>query len=597
MFRPGVTIITACLVLAACGGGSEPPEAPGVSTDTQSCDGSCVTANSFLTVADVQDVIARAVAEAQARNAPATIAVVDRVGNVLGVFAMNGAPATITVQSRPGVDGGLEGVNIVPSTLAAIAKAVTGAYLSSEGNAFSTRTASQIVQEHFNPGEALAASGPLSGVQFSQLPCSDLNLRFAGGAPDAGPKRSPLGLSADPGGFPLYKGGTPVGAVGVLADGVYTLDTVILDKDADVDEAIALAATFGRAAPEDRRAHRITVDGKTLRFSDAELERSAGLDEHAADVRFDQWHGGRRGERDRILRTAPSSTAPRSGNRPPAFGRMRWTIRASTHSCWSMPRMSSGSVRAPARRRAARSRLTEVREILASALAHGESRARRRSAGRSTSPARVTISVVDSNGVILGIARTRDAPMFGIDVSLQKARTAAFFSNAQAAAQLTALPDAVYLARRSHRSCATSRSAQYVTDLRTFTGLPAALSDGQAAIHVAHDRQSGACCVIRMASTATRRAARQADERMERVLHRHSARSRLQRHRASRGLRARRRCRMCPRTAPACHGCRFGGFTVAGADSAALANGIADFPGLGAHLSRSHARRRGGCVR
>ena len=40
---------------------------------------------------------------------------------------------------------------------AAIAKAVTGAYLSSEGNAFSTRTASQIVQEHFNPREELSA--------------------------------------------------------------------------------------------------------------------------------------------------------------------------------------------------------------------------------------------------------------------------------------------------------------------------------------------------------------------------------------------------------------------------------------------------------
>ena len=47
--------------------------------------------------------------------------------------------------------------------------------------------------------------------------------------------------------------------------------------------------------------------------------------------------------------------------------------------------------------------------------------------------------------MILGIARTRDAPVFGIDVSLQKARTAAFFSSAQAAAQLAALPDAVYL--------------------------------------------------------------------------------------------------------------------------------------------------------
>ncbi len=213
--------------------------------------------------------MARAVAEAQARNAPATIAVVDRVGNVLGVFAMNGAPKTFTVRT-PGrtVDGGLEGVNIVPSTLAAIAKAVTGAYLSSEGNAFSTRTASQIVQEHFAPGEMLAASGPLSGVQFSSLPCSDLVNRFTVGA-DAGPKRTPLGLSADPGGFPLYKGGTPVGAVGVMADGLYSLDTNIQDLDSDVDEQIAWAATFGRSAPEDRRANRITVDGKALRFSDS----------------------------------------------------------------------------------------------------------------------------------------------------------------------------------------------------------------------------------------------------------------------------------------------------------------------------------------
>ena len=97
-----------------------------------------------------------------------------------------------------------------------IAKALTAAYLSTEGHAFGTRTASQIVQEHFNPGEALAPAGPLFGVQFSQLPCSDLSARFAGGAADAGPKRSPLGLSADPGGLPLYKGGTPVGGPHML---------------------------------------------------------------------------------------------------------------------------------------------------------------------------------------------------------------------------------------------------------------------------------------------------------------------------------------------------------------------------------------------
>src|SRR6185437_13390323 len=56
---------------------------------------------------------------------------------------------------------------------------------------------------------------------------------------------------------------------------------------------------------------------------------------------------------------------------------------------------------------------TEAREILSGAL-----RTANRSRGQIrrplTSPARVTVSLVDSNGVILAIARTRDAPVFGI---------------------------------------------------------------------------------------------------------------------------------------------------------------------------------------
>ena len=32
------------------------------------------------------------------------------------------------------------------------------------------------------------------------------------------------GLSADPGGIPLYKNGTPVGGVGVISDGIYGLE-------------------------------------------------------------------------------------------------------------------------------------------------------------------------------------------------------------------------------------------------------------------------------------------------------------------------------------------------------------------------------------
>jgi uncharacterized protein GlcG (DUF336 family) len=468
------------LLVAGCGGGGSGSTLPDVASDTpQSCDGSCASASSFLTAADVQDVLARAVAEAQARSAPATIAVVDRVGNVLGVFAMNGAPKTFTVRT-PGrtVDGGLEGVNIVPSTLAAIAKAVTGAYLSSEGNAFSTRTASQIVQEHFAPGEMLASSGPLSGVQFSSLPCSDLVNRFTTGA-DAGPKRTPLGLSADPGGFPLYKGGTPVGAVGVMADGSYSLDTNIQDLDSDVDEQIAWAATFGRSAPEDRRANRITVDGKALRFSD-----SSFADVQSA-TRMPPTFASLNGSAGALV-TVPGyfSGTVIDGT---AFGQPASGIRADTQDYAGLDAFvlvdSTNAERfRPRAGTEASGALTadEVRQILVGALTTAN-RARAQIRRPTGSPARVTISVVDSSGVILGVARTRDAPVFGIDVSLQKARTAAFFSSAQAAVAINALPDAAYL-KGDLTVLRKEPLGQYVTAARAFTGLPMMLGDGQTAL-------------------------------------------------------------------------------------------------------------------
>src|SRR5207253_4328069 len=123
-------------------------------------------------------------------------------GNVLGIFRMTGSPQNLTVARAP--DGSARDVQgmVIPAEGGAIAKAITGAYLSSGGNAFSTRTASQIIQQHFPPAPNAVGleSDPLFGVQFSSLPCSDLNTRFiANGGPAAliGPKRSPLGLSAD----------------------------------------------------------------------------------------------------------------------------------------------------------------------------------------------------------------------------------------------------------------------------------------------------------------------------------------------------------------------------------------------------------------
>jgi hypothetical protein len=162
--------------------------------------------------------------------------------------------------------------------MGAIAKAITGAYLSSSGNAFSTRTASMIVQEHFPPAPNTPGleSGPLFGVQFSQLPCSDLNTRYItsnlGAAAFIGPKRSPLGLAADPGGFPLYKNGVVVGGIGVMADGDYGYDPNVADVDGDPEEYMALAGIQGFAPPDSIVANMIPVDGSTLRFSDARVE-------------------------------------------------------------------------------------------------------------------------------------------------------------------------------------------------------------------------------------------------------------------------------------------------------------------------------------
>src|SRR5580658_4647466 len=136
-----------------------------------------------LSVSDVEQIFAQAVAEAQARNVPATIAVVDRVGNVLGIFqTTNAAGSTFTINGQRGAVGGLEGIKVLPSEAAAIAKALTAAYFSSDGNAFSSRTAGQIIQQNFDPGQIGAPAGPLFNVQFSQLSCSDISKQSTAGS-------------------------------------------------------------------------------------------------------------------------------------------------------------------------------------------------------------------------------------------------------------------------------------------------------------------------------------------------------------------------------------------------------------------------------
>jgi len=272
MTRRFIAALLSLLVAACGGGGGSGPNGTGVN-----CAPVISSTPQALTAAEVERVVAQAIQAAQTVGATGTIAVVDRVGNVLAVYRMNGARDDIDIVSGRQPDTtvrGLDNLNVAGGApLAAIAKAITGAYLSSSGNAFSTRTASLIVQDHFYPGVSATTSGPLFGVQFSQLPCSDLAARYtpgnAGTGAFIGPKRSPLGLAADPGGLPIYKNGVVVGGIGIMADGDYGFDANTLDTDTDAEELIALAGIQGFAPPDDIRAERIFVDGTSLRFSDA----------------------------------------------------------------------------------------------------------------------------------------------------------------------------------------------------------------------------------------------------------------------------------------------------------------------------------------
>ncbi len=450
MRRTGTWLSGVALILSGCSGGGGTSSAIVAPTPTPSTTTLyTVPAAEALSVADVQRVIAHAAAEARARSLPAVIAVTDRVGNVLAVFRMTGARATATTSPAPnGVSIDAQNLTI-PAEAGAIAKAVTGAYLSSGGNAFSSRTASEIVQQHFPPAPSSVGleSGPLFGVQFSQLPCSDLAARYGpvGSAALIGPKRSPLGLSADPGGFPLYKNGALVGGIGVMADGVYGSDADITNVDNDPEEAIALAATLGFEAPTAIRADRIYVDGTQLRYSDAAYAALL-TDGSASYAATDPALGSLVAVRGYFGTPLPvilagavygsegsgirAATNAEFGNRD-AFvltdgaGTNRFPIRAGT---------DGADVSQPITATEANALLQEAFTVM--------SRARAQIRQPLDSRAQVSISLVDTRGSVLGVVRSPDAPIFGTDVSLQKARTAAFFSGAQAGAQLLADPSA-----------------------------------------------------------------------------------------------------------------------------------------------------------
>lgn len=352
-----------------------------------------------LTAAQVTTIVTQAVTRAANMNRPATIIVTDREANILAYFRMTNANPFTRITGGP-----LNGVNI-PAELAAISKAGTCSFFGTTGNAFTPRTASFIVQEHVPPGVSFTPGGPLFGVQFSSLLFSDVNPRL------------PLGLSADSGAVPLYINGFAVGGIGVELDGQYTLDPIPNDNDQSDEEIIAVAGSRGFEAPTDIRGDRITVDGVDLKF----LNAPAPVAETAVNP------------------------LPGSFLAIPAFG-VPANARAGTPYLGNGSQFSCGTLNgkpvrifSPYPNINGNAQLTaaEVTTLLSQAI--NQANVTRAAIRRPlNSFAEVNVCVVAADGTILGIRGTPDAPIFGLDVCVQKGRSAAFMSSATCATTLNA---------------------------------------------------------------------------------------------------------------------------------------------------------------
>ena len=350
-----------------------------------------------MTAPEVMTVVAQAATRAAQVSPNSVIAVVDREGFVLAVWGLG----TNTSASAATIG-------------AAVSKAGTAAFLSSNEEALTSRTAGFIVQQNFPPGVENKPPGPLVGVNFSNLPFSDVN-RFkglAGYVPglNGGVNGTPVpntSLAGSPGGVPLYRNGVLIGGVGVTGDGSENLQ---IEQTPDTDEDVALAGQTGFAPPEKILGSHILIDG--IRVPYVETSTSLGTVAPLGSIG-----------------SALPGYAPAASPGPityPALvlGGLTGEVRQPIISdpapglINGQARLNSGEVMGILDLAARRARTTRAGIRLPRGRA-----------------AQVFITVVNNPAadgltpVVLGTFRTPDATMFSWDVAVQKARTVVFFSN------------------------------------------------------------------------------------------------------------------------------------------------------------------------
>ena len=226
-----------------------------------------INAQPRLTIAEVRQILSQASARAKITRAgirlPRGQAAQTFITVVNNPAASNTAPTVLGTIRTPGAT--------IFSWDVAIQKARTAVFFSDDTRAFSTRTVGFLAQRFYPPGIVNTAHGPFYGMQerFSLLPRKDLlgdpNLLVvnilngvsldAAQALDAPNPNVPNGITIFPGGFPLYRNGVLIGAIGVSGDGV------------DQDDIIAAAGTVGFLPPASIRADRMQYRGARLPYA------------------------------------------------------------------------------------------------------------------------------------------------------------------------------------------------------------------------------------------------------------------------------------------------------------------------------------------
>jgi len=354
------------------------------------------TSANVLTAGDVQSIVQAAAASV---NVPLTIAVSDRMGNVLAVYLK--ANASVTSLGNFG--------QMQPSDQVAVALARSAAFFSNDQAPISTRTVRYISASHFPPGIAGTESGPLYGIEntnrgcgfgVTYLPAQSLPIPTAlGGGPSQGiltGKPDMLdsdNLAVNPGGVPIFKGNQVAGAIGVTG------------ADPATDEFAALAGTFanGFALSPIPAPGAVVVNGVALPFVN-QTSRPAGESAGAADGAYE--------------------IGPAASPGPAPEGDLI-TETGSTQGGLS---------------------LAEVQQIVQNTIttANLTRAVLRLPIG---SRARFVIAVADLDGHLLALYRMPDATMFSVDVAVAKSRNVIYFSSAPN--ELSPLPQGTAVTNRT----------------------------------------------------------------------------------------------------------------------------------------------------